>query len=65
MNFTIFWYTQMQFRHLVDISECTFRDNDLLLRSMHEHVLYLELTNNQFRYYFLIKHGVGEQKQPF
>ena len=31
--------TQMQFAHLVDISEGTFRDNDLFLRSMHEHVL--------------------------
>ena len=29
----------MQFAHLVDFSECTFRDNDLFLRSMHEHVL--------------------------
>ena len=29
----------MQFAHLVDISERTFQDNDLFLRSMHEHVL--------------------------
>ena len=30
----------MQFAHLiVDISEHTFQDNDLFLRSMHEHVL--------------------------
>ena len=29
----------MQFAHLVDISECTFRDNDIFLSSMHENVL--------------------------
>ena len=29
----------MQFAHLVDISERTFQDNDLFLRSMQEHVL--------------------------
>ena len=29
----------MQFAHLVDISERTFRDDDLFLRSMHEYVL--------------------------
>ena len=39
MNCSIFYCTQMQFAYLVDISERTSRDNDLLLRSMHEHVL--------------------------
>ena len=29
----------MQFAHLVDISESTFWDSGLFLRSMHEHVL--------------------------
>ena len=33
----------MQFAHLVDISQRTFRDNDLFLRSMHEHVLRIHL----------------------
>ena len=54
-------YTQVQFAHLVDISERTFRDNDLFLRSMNEHVLELS-----FRYYFcFVKAGSSQRRLSF
>ena len=40
MNSNIFQYIQTQFAHLADISERTFRDVDVFLRSM---IMYFSL----------------------
>ena len=51
----------MQFAHLVEISERTFRDNDLFLSACMN--MYFELT---FRYYFcVVKAGSSQRRLSF
>ena len=52
----------MQFAHLVGISEHTFRDNGLFLKSMHEHVL---RTHFQVLILCVVKAGSSQRRLSF